>query len=71
MSESIYQYVLDQLNQVKGTWPSVAEATGIPHRTLEKIARQETKDPGVSSIEKLAVYFRGRADKQPPHRHIA
>jgi len=68
MSESIYQYVLDQLNQVKGTWPAVAEATGIPHRTLEKIARQETKDPGVSSIEKLAGYFRGQASKRPVRR---
>lgn len=64
MSESIYQYVLNQLSQAKGTLPAVAEATGIPYRTLEKIARQETKDPGVSSIEKLATYFRGQASKQ-------
>lgn len=70
MSESIYKYVLEQLDRVKGTWPAVAEATGISHRTLEKIARQETKDPGVSSIEKLAGYFRDQASKQPS-RHVS
>ena len=63
MSESIYQYVMDQLSLTKGSWPSVAAATGISHRTIEKIARQDIKDPGVSHIEKLAVYFRGRTSK--------
>jgi transcriptional regulator with XRE-family HTH domain len=64
MSESIYKYVLEQLEQVKGTWPEVAAATGISHRTLEKIARQETKKPGIHHIESLAGYFRSRASKQ-------
>lgn len=31
----------------------------MPKRTIEKIARREIEDPGVSHIEKLAVYFRG------------
>ena len=61
MSESIYAYVLEQLQRHKGRWPEIAEDTGISMRTLEKIARREVKDPGVSRIEKLANYFR----KQP------
>ena len=61
MADSIYQYVLDQLQATKGDWPSVAEETGISLRTIEKIARREVEDPGVSRIEILARYFRDRA----------
>lgn len=60
MGESIYQYVLEQLQACKGQWPTVAEGSGIPLRSLEKIARREFKDPGVSKIETLARYFRDR-----------
>jgi transcriptional regulator with XRE-family HTH domain len=61
--ESIYGYVLDRLQAAKGGWPTVAEETGISIRTIEKIARQETKDPSVRLIEKLATYFRGQAKR--------
>jgi len=71
MTDSIYQYVLDQLQDAKGEWPAVAEATGMSRRTIEKIARQEVRDPGVSHIEKLAGYFRGRAQKQSASRSHA
>lgn len=69
MTESIYEYVLGQLQRAKGEWPLVAVATGMSRRTIEKIARREVKDPGVSHIEKLAGYFRGR-EKQD-HRSKA
>lgn len=58
MSASIYDFVIEQLEAHKGRWSSVAEGSGVPKRTLEKIARKEIKDPGVSHIEKLATYFR-------------
>lgn len=58
MTESIYAFVLERLESVKGRWPRVAEESGISLRTIEKIARQEVKDPGVSFIERLAKYFR-------------
>lgn len=58
--ESIYQFVLRGLEGSKGQWSAVAEATGVSKRTLEKIARREIKDPGVSHVEKLARYFRER-----------
>src|SRR5579863_6377892 len=43
MTDSIYQYVLAELEQAKGHWPEVAEGTGISRRTIEKIARQEVE----------------------------
>lgn len=56
--ESMYEYVLSQLQAHKGKWSEVAEGSGVPKRSIEKIARREWRDPGVSHIEKLASYFR-------------
>jgi transcriptional regulator with XRE-family HTH domain len=52
---------MQQLEASKGQWPTVAEGSGVSRRTLEKIARGEIADPGVSHIEKLACYFRDQA----------
>lgn len=60
MPESIYEYVLAQLQNSKGDWSTVSEESGVSKRTIEKIARREVKDPGVSLIETLATYFRSR-----------
>ena len=62
---SVYQYVLDRLRETKGTWPKVAEGSGVPYRTLEKIARRERKSPGVLHIERLARYFTERTAASP------
>lgn len=58
MPEAIYEYVLEQLQEHKGRWSAVAHGTGISKRTIEKIARREVKDPGVSLIERLAKHFK-------------
>ena len=60
MIESLHDYVLRELEASKGRWSAVAEGADISKRTLEKIARREIADPGVSHIEKLAAYFRNR-----------
>jgi len=65
MSESIYAYVLSELEAAKGRWPQVAEETGLSRRTIEKIARREVADPGVSRIEILARYFREHEHRPP------
>jgi len=52
-----YQFVLDGLASAKGSWPKVAEDTGVSKRTIEKIARREIANPGVRHIETLADYF--------------
>lgn len=58
MAFNMHDYVLAQLQATKGTWPQVAAASGVPKRTIEKIARREIDDPGVSHIQKLSDYFR-------------
>ncbi|MHB8815461.1 MAG: hypothetical protein ACYDAE_19630 [Steroidobacteraceae bacterium] len=60
MSESLLQYVLENLQATKGHWAAVAEASGVPKRTIEKIAAGTTADPGVRKVERLAAYFRRR-----------
>lgn len=47
-----------RLEQSKGRWPAVAEGSGVPYRTVQKIAQGEIADPGVSSVQKLADWFR-------------
>lgn len=69
MTESIYEYVLAELEQAKGRWPAVAEDTGISRRTIEKIARKEVKNPGVSHIETLAGYFREQSKRSAQTQH--
>lgn len=61
MAESIYEYVLAELQLSKGEWTAVSKATGISKRSIEKIASQEWKNPGITGIETLATYFRSRA----------
>lgn len=48
---------MNELASWRGRWPSVAAGSGVSLRTIEKIARREIKDPGVSHIEKLAAFF--------------
>jgi transcriptional regulator with XRE-family HTH domain len=58
MKQPIYDFVMDQLAAARGRWPEVAEGSGVSRRTIEKIARGEIADPGVSHIQKLHDYFR-------------
>lgn len=67
--ESMYAYVLNQLQAFKGAWPTVADGSGVSLRTIEKIARKEIKDPGVSHIEKLAGYFREQSKRLTRTQH--
>jgi len=62
--ESMYAFVMTRLQGTKGRWREVAAGSGVPLRTLEKIARKEIGNPGVSHIEKLAGYFKGNNREQ-------
>jgi transcriptional regulator with XRE-family HTH domain len=57
-NDSLFAYVLGRLGASKGKWRVVAKHSGVSYRTVEKIARGEIRDPGISHIEKLANYFR-------------
>lgn len=56
--QSLHEFVIAQLQESRGEWPVIAEATEVSIRTIQKIASRVIKDPGVSHIEKLAAYFR-------------
>lgn len=71
MNTSIHQYVLEQLQAYKGQWRIVAEESGLSRRTIEKIARREIPDPGVSKIETLAAYFVAREKRDATRRSAA
>lgn len=66
MFENLHAYVLKKLDATRGTWPQVSEGSGVPLRTIEKIARQETEDPRVSNVQKLADWFASQ-DTSPPN----
>ena len=61
MGQSLHEFVIEQLQLSKGTWPTIAGATGVSNRTIQKIADRTIADPGVSHIERLAAYFRENA----------
>lgn len=62
MADSIYEYVVERLNDDPNksgrAWKVIAYESGVPLRTIEKIARRTTENPRIQTIEKLANYFR-------------
>jgi hypothetical protein len=67
MSVSIHEQVIERLQQAKGDWPTLAEQSGVPLRTIEKIARREVENPGVKTVEKLWNHFLMRDAVLAPH----
>jgi transcriptional regulator with XRE-family HTH domain len=57
VNTQIYEFVIQSLARWKGHWPQVADETGVPIRTIEKIATKKTKNPGIKTCEILAAYF--------------
>ena len=53
----LHGYVLDQLERRKGSWLEISEHADVPYFTISKIASRTTKDPKISTIQKLANYF--------------
>lgn len=65
MEQSLYdkvtaevRFVRAELQDRKGTWTAIAEATGISKRTIEKIADETIEQPGLRHLDKLVKYFR-------------
>lgn len=53
----LHGYVMEQLGKTGLTYQQTGDGSGVPKRTVEKIARGEIVDPGVSHCEKLAAFF--------------
>tara|TARA_R110001599_G_scaffold339851_1_gene559740 strand:- start:30496 stop:30705 length:210 start_codon:yes stop_codon:yes gene_type:complete len=56
--QNLLEYVTSNLKAHVGSWPKIAEKTGVPYHTITKIASGKTKDPGISKIQSLVDYFR-------------
>lgn len=56
----MHDYVLAKLEAHKGHWPAIAQAAGVPYRTVQKIAQRLIADPGVGHIQKLHDHFRAQ-----------
>lgn len=60
-SVKIYEYVMEQFGKHDcPPYQEIAEGSKVSKRTIEKIARKEILDPGVSHVEKLAAFFQER-----------
>ena len=64
MEQSVYGYVMGQFDSTPLSYQEIADGSGVNKRTVEKIARREIEDPGVSHIEKLERFFRGEGQRQ-------
>lgn len=62
MNDGILKYVRDRLPQASDRegLEVVAKGADVPYHTLLKIAKGETEDPRVSTVENLFRYFRER-----------
>ncbi len=59
MEPKLYDFVIERLASSGRTYQEIADGSRVPRRTVEKIARKEIKNPGVSTVQKLADYFSG------------
>ena len=60
--ESLLKYVRERLPAPsdKEALEAIAKGADVPYHTLLKIAKGETHDPRVSTVENLIRYFRER-----------
>jgi len=55
MNESMHDFVVRRLQEARPPkWQEIADSSGIPLRTLEKVARRVYKSHRLSTIEPLA-----------------
>ena len=62
MEASLHDYVVEKLRTRPRelTYAKIEDATQIKKKTIGRIARRNTANPGVSNIEKLAQFFRSK-----------
>ena len=58
MGVSIHEYVVQKLEAWHGRWGEVSQASGVPLRTIEKVARRTYKSHRMSTIDPLYSFFR-------------
>lgn len=58
--ESTVAMLRRRLGEEKGNWPGIADESGVPYGTLEKVAQGDTKNPQFETVDKLLSWFRAR-----------
>lgn len=59
-TETRIEYVIRNLRAaMPKSWPEIAQKSGVPAKTIVKIAYRETKDPRSSTLDALYSYFEG------------
>jgi hypothetical protein len=76
MDATLLDFVLSELEARKGSWPDIAKAMAPQswksyYSWMEKVARGQIPDPGVSKIQELADYFRGIDRSRPTTEQAA
>jgi predicted transcriptional regulator len=57
-NESRTEFVIRNLRAaMPKNWPRISKESGVPEKTIYKIAYRETKDPRSSTLDKLHSYF--------------
>jgi predicted transcriptional regulator len=62
--DDMLEYVLARLDETKGQWREIAEASGVPYDTLTKVAQRKNKNPRVQTVQPLADYFRAKSGNE-------
>lgn len=56
---SMVSFIRERLSgRTQAEWRVIAEATGVPYATLEKIAYGVTEDPRVSTVEPVFKFLK-------------
>lgn len=63
MYSSMHERVVARLQALKGRWPKVAQESGVPYRTLRKIADGTVRHPWTSTVETLDRYLEQHNDQ--------
>jgi hypothetical protein len=53
-------YLRARLAEEKGNWPTIAEESGVPYGTLEKVGQGDTENPSLPTARKIRDWFRAR-----------
>ena len=61
MEKPLYEFVMECFERSDYTYQEIADGSGVSRRTVEKIARREIEDPGVSNVQKISDFFRTNA----------
>jgi len=58
MQESLLNFVMRELQERKGQWPSISTGANVGYSWLSKFAQGKIPKPGYHQVERLATYFR-------------